>query len=108
MDIDLCQAVGLAISNREQAKMKKMLYDAQVLANKVPNDRQDLGTHNRVQWCRNVKTFCRLYGPFFGLPKVESILLSPLDPLVKWKCGKLSLQNWNVFGVSCNVVRSVS
>ena len=38
----LSQAVGLAISNREQAKMKKMLYDAQVLANKVPNDRQDL------------------------------------------------------------------
>jgi hypothetical protein len=34
--------VGLAVSNREQPKIKKMLYDAQVLANKVPSERPEL------------------------------------------------------------------
>ena len=34
--------LGLAVSNREQSKIKKMLYDAQVLANKVPSERPEL------------------------------------------------------------------
>lgn len=36
---------GLAVSNREQAKIKKMLYDAQVLANKVPEERAEPKCH---------------------------------------------------------------
>ena len=64
------------MSNREQSKIKKMLYDAQVLANKVPDERQLLrnnwrerngsDTSQTLATCRN---------------EVANILLSHL---VKW------------------------
>ena len=61
-------ALGFALSNREQSRMKKMLYDAQVLANKLPEARGRPNALDIARSCKHMELWVKtVLGSHFGV-----------------------------------------